>query len=126
MILQDQTVVVVVDDLFFLSKIQTTLSQLGMSTHVLTSQQALEDYLRAATPALVVIDLTLRMAAAVELIGTIRAAHPALPVPILAFGPHVAVEAQRQALQAGATQVVSKSEFSRHLPELIRRHVLQQ
>jgi two-component system cell cycle response regulator DivK len=122
----DHTVLVLVDDLFFLSKIQTTLRHIGMSAQVLTSPQALGDYLRTATPALAVIDLTLRVAAAVDLIGIIRAEPLARDVPILAFGPHVAADAQRQARQAGATQVVAKSEFSRHLPDLIRRYVRQQ
>jgi CheY-like chemotaxis protein len=126
MTMQDHTVLVLVDDLFFLSKIQTTLRHIGMSAQVLTSPQALGDYLRTATPALAVIDLTLRVAAAVDLIGIIRAEPLARDVPILAFGPHVAADAQRQALQAGATQVVAKSEFSRHLPDLIRRYVRQQ
>jgi hypothetical protein len=35
----------------------------------------------------------------------------------------VAVELQQQALQAGAQRVVAKSEFSRHLAELIRQYV---
>ena len=122
----DHTVLVVVDDLFFVSKIQTTLRHLGMAVQVHTSPQALGEYLRTTTPALVVIDLTLRVAAAVDLIGTVRAEPSARTVPILAFGPHVAVDAQQQALQAGATHVVAKSEFSRHLPDLIRRYVLRQ
>ena len=44
---------------------------------------------------------------------------------ILAFGAHVAVETQQQALQAGADRVVAKSAFSNHLPDLIQQFVAQ-
>jgi CheY-like chemotaxis protein len=44
---------------------------------------------------------------------------------VLAFGAHVAVETQQQALQAGADRVVAKSTFSHHLPDLIQQFVIQ-
>jgi len=120
------TVVVVVDDLFFLTKIQTTLSHLGLATRVMTQRPALQDYVRTATaPMLMVVDLTLRADDAVSVISTIRATDSGAPVSILAFGAHVAVETHRQALQAGADQVVAKSEFSRRLPDLIQQFVPQ-
>ena len=120
------TVVVVVDDLFFLTKIQTTLSHLGLATRVMTQRPALQDYVRTATaPMLMVVDLTLRADDAVSVISTIRATDSSAPVSILAFGAHVAVETRQQALQAGADQVVAKSEFSRRLPDLIQQFVPQ-
>jgi CheY-like chemotaxis protein len=118
------TVLVVVDDLFFLTKIQTTLSHLGLATRVMTQRPALQEYVRTATaPMLVVVDLTLRADDAVSVISTIRATDSGAPVSILAFGAHVAVETSQQALQAGADQVVAKSEFSRRLPDLIQQFV---
>ena len=120
------TVLVVVDDLFFLTKIQTTLSHLGLATQVMTQRPALQEYVRTATaPMLVVVDLTLRADDAVSVISTIRATDSSAPVSILAFGAHVAVETRQQALQAGADQVVAKSEFSRRLPDLIQQFVPQ-
>jgi len=120
------TVLVVVDDLFFLTKIQTTLSHLGLATQVMTQRPALQEYVRTATaPMLVVVDLTLRADDAVSVISAIRATDSGAPVSILAFGAHVAVETHQQALQAGADQVVAKSEFSRRLPDLIQQFVPQ-
>jgi CheY-like chemotaxis protein len=121
------TVLVIVDDLFFLSKIQATLSHLGLTTQTLTQRTALQEYVRTATlPLLIVVDLTLRVDDAVSLIGTLRATDSAAPVSILAFGAHVAVETRQQALQAGADRVVAKSEFSRHLPDLIQSFVTRE
>jgi len=79
----------------------------------------------AGTPVLAVVDLTLRTDDAVAVISAIRATDSGAPMAILAFGAHVAVETQQQALQAGADRVVAKSTFSNHLPDLIQQFVVQ-
>src|SRR5215510_13989556 len=118
--MEQPIVLVIVDDLFFLTKIQTTLKHLGMIGQVMTPPVSLQDYIRTAmTPALIIVDLTLRMDDAVAVIRTIRATERGVPIPILAFGSHVAVETRQQALQAGADRVVAKSELAHHLPDLI-------
>lgn len=122
--MEQPTVLVVVDDLFFLTKIQTTLTHLGLAAQVMTRRAALQEYVRTAiAPVLVVVDLTLRVDDAVSVIGTIRATESGTPISILAFGAHVAVATRQQALQAGADRVVAKSEFSNHLPDLIQQFV---
>ena len=124
--MEQPRVLVVVDDLFFLTKIQTTLKHLGLTAQVLTQRGAIQACLKAAvTPVLVIVDLTLRADEAVAVISAIRAADISAPIAILAFGAHVAVEIQQQALQAGADRVVAKSTFSHHLPDLIQQFVVQ-
>ena len=124
--MEQPRVLVVVDDLFFLTKIQTTLTHLGLTAQVLTQRAAIQAYVKAAvTPVLVVVDLTLRTDDAVAVISAIRATDSGAPMAILAFGAHVAVETQQQALQAGADRVVAKSTFSNHLPDLIQQFVVQ-
>jgi CheY-like chemotaxis protein len=119
-------VLVVVDDLFFLTKIQTTLTHLGLTSRVLTQRAAIQAYVKAAvTPVLVVVDLTLRTDDAVAVISAIRTTDSGVLIAILAFGAHVAIETRQQALQAGADQVVAKSAFSNHLPDLIQQFVVQ-
>jgi CheY-like chemotaxis protein len=120
--MQPQTVLVVIDDLFFLSKVRVTLEHLGLAAQVMTDPDRLLAYVQETPLALAVVDLTLQTGDAVSLIQAIRAANCASRVPILAFGAHVAVDIQQQAFQAGADQVVAKSEFSRRLPDLIRQH----
>ena len=123
--MEQPRVLVVVDDLFFLTKIQTTLTHLGLTSRVLTQRAAIQAYVKAAvTPVLVVVDLTLRTDDAVAVISAIRATDSGAPMAILAFGAHVAVETQQQALQAGADRVVAKSTFSNHLPDLIQQFVV--
>jgi CheY-like chemotaxis protein len=125
--MEQPRVLVVVDDLFFLTKIQTTLKHLGLTAQVLTQRTAIQAYVKAALmPVLAVVDLTLRTDDAVAVINAIRATDSGTPIAILAFGAHVAVETQQQALQAGADRVVAKSTFSNHLPELIQQFVVQE
>ena len=120
--MEQPNVLVIVDDLFFLTKIQTTLKHLGMTGQVITQHVSWQDYIETAMPpALVIVDLTLRMDDAVAVIRTLRATERGGPIPILAFGSHVAVETRQQALQAGADRVVAKSEFANHLPDLIQQ-----
>jgi CheY-like chemotaxis protein len=120
--MEQPRILVVVDDLFFLTKIQTTLQHLGLAAQVMTQRAALQEYIRTAVPpALVIVDLTLRTDDAVAVIRTIRATEGGAPVPILAFGSHVAVDTRQQALQAGVNRVVAKSELSNHLPDLIQQ-----
>ena len=120
--MEQPRVLVVVDDLFFLTKIQTTLKHLGLTAQVLTQSAAIQTYVKAtAAPVLVVVDLTLRTNDAVDMIQTIRATERGAAIPILAFGSHVAVKTRQQALQAGADRVVAKSELSNHLPDLIQQ-----
>jgi CheY-like chemotaxis protein len=123
--MEQRSVLVVIDDLFFLSKVQTTLQHLGLTSTVITAPAALQAYLQHTIPALAVVDLTLRTGDAVYLLSTIRSTPSGEHIPILAFGSHVAVDIRQQAIQAGADHVVAKSEFSKHLPDLIQQHVAQ-
>lgn len=120
------TVLVVVDDLFFLTKIQTTLTHLALPSRVVTQWPALEQQLQQCdTAVLMVVDLTLRTGDPVALISTSRTVERSAPLAILAFGSHVAVDIRQQALQAGADRVVAKSEFSQDLPALIQQLTVQ-
>jgi hypothetical protein len=41
-------------------------------------------------------------------------------IRVLAFGPHVAVEAMHRAREAGADAVLARGAFDRRLPEILR------
>jgi len=118
---QQPTVAMVIDDLFFVSKVQSPLIALGLLPRPLTTCPALEAYLQTAPmPILMIVDLTLRSADALAMMHTLRASPRGAAVPILAFGAHVAVEMTQKALAAGATRVVAKSTLSQHFVELVQ------
>lgn len=122
--MQQPTVVAVIDDLFFQAKVRTTLQHLGLAADVVPNGGRLQARLQEGdAPALVIVDLTLRSDDATSLIRELRAAEHGRSMPILAFGSHVAVEVQKEALQAGASQVVAKSAFAKRLPQLVRQFV---
>lgn len=122
--MQEPAVVAVIDDLFFQAKVGTALQQMGMAAQVVPDGGPLQARLQGGSaPALVIVDLTLRGSDATSLIRDLRAAPHGNAVPILAFGSHVAVDVRKQALEAGASQVVAKSAFAKHLPELVRQFV---
>ena len=122
--MQQPTVVAVIDDLFFQAKVRTALQHLGLAAEIVPNGGRLQARLQGGgVPALVIVDLTLRGDDATALIRDLRAEEHGRSVPILAFGSHVAVEVQKQALQAGASQVVAKSAFAKRLPQLVRQFV---
>lgn len=60
---------------------------------------------------------------AIELIEALRGKDgldPGRRIHILAFGPHVAEEAFRQARDAGADAVLARGAFDRRLPDILR------
>ena len=118
--MQQPTVVAVIDDLFFQAKVRTALQHLGLAADIVSDGDRLQG---GDAPSLVIVDLTLRSGDANSLIRNLRAAEHGSSGPILAFGSHVAVEVQKQALQAGASQVVAKSAFAKRLPQLVRQFV---
>ena len=122
--MQQPTVVAVIDDLFFQAKVRTALQHLGLAAEIVPNGGRLQARLQGGgVPALVIVDLTLRGGDATALIRDLRAEEHGRSVPILAFGSHVDVEVRKQALQAGASQVVAKSAFAKRLPQLVRQFV---
>ena len=122
--MQQPTVIAVIDDLFFQAKVRTALQHLGLVAEIVPNGGRLHARLQTdAAPTLIIVDLTLRSGDAISLIRDLRAAPYGRSAPVLAFGSHVAVEVQKQALQAGASQVVAKSAFAKRLPQLVRQFV---
>ncbi len=69
--------------------------------------------------ALLLVDLDLGEPA-LDLIQQARTSDPALP--IITWGPHVAVDLLKRAGQAGASEVMTRGSFTANLPEIISAH----
>lgn len=117
-----ETVVLIVDDLMFLPKLEGTLHSLGYRPVVATNSADLSRALFTA-PVLTIVDLfsqTFDWEALVRLIkgpGK-KAAH----VPVLGFGPHVDLELRERALAAGCQAVVGRSAIVNQLAGLVEKH----
>ena len=108
-------VLAIVDDLMFQAKIQGAAAPVGVEVRIAkTLVQAQE---ASSEAAVVIVDLGLGSADPLEIIRTLRAQHPA--VPIIGYGSHVETDLLAQARAAGCTTVLPRSAFVQQLPRLL-------
>ena len=115
-----ETIVLIVDDLLFLSKLEDTLRYLGYQPLTATNETDLTRALFTA-PVLAIVDLfsqSFNWETLVRFIKNSKAAH----VPILGFGPHVDLQLREQALASRCTAVVGRGAIVSQLPHLIEKY----
>lgn len=112
----DAQVVALETDLFFAVKIRDTLARAGYATRVTRTVEALREALTSGEYQLALVNLAAR---GVDWQAGIKAAQDA-GIPAIAYGPHVDLDAQTAARQAGATRVIANSRLG-DLPALIAR-----
>jgi hypothetical protein len=115
-----ETIVLIVDDLMFLPKLENGLTHLGYRPVAATNES---DLTRALfqSPVLVIVDLFSKgfdWVALIELIKKSKAG----PVPVLGFGPHVDLSLREKALVAGCDAVVGRGAIAGQLPHLVEKH----
>lgn len=115
-----RTVIAVVDDLFFASKIRGTADQLGITVRFARTVDALSEAARRERPALIICDLHSQKIDPIELAKQLKADEQLRSIPLLGFFSHVQTELQHQAEQAGFDRVMPRSAFTRTLPDILR------
>jgi PleD family two-component response regulator len=115
-------ILAVVDDLFFIVKINDAAKRAGMLVEFLKSERDLLDKALAEPPALVIVDLNCASARPLDLIATLKHEPALRGVSVIAFVSHVHGELKMQAHNAGADMVLARSAFSLNLPQILRRH----
>jgi CheY-like chemotaxis protein len=114
----DRTVVAVVDDLMFGSRIRAAAKQAGVRAVFVRNAEDLVS--RAAGADLVLLDLNTRWLDAPAAVRSLKANAATATVRVVAFGPHVEGDALTAARKAGADQVLARSAFVKLLPDLLR------
>ena len=113
-------ILVVVDDLFFLAKIQQTARQVGVPIETVEPSkaevQAAEGPVRS-----VILDLNHRSGKAVDTIRTLKENQATKNVRLLAFLSHVQSDLAAAARDAGCDVVLARSAFSQQLPQLLMK-----
>ncbi|HEX7295092.1 MAG TPA: response regulator [Pyrinomonadaceae bacterium] len=112
-----RTVIALVDDMFFASKIRATAEALGVSVSFPRSKEALMEKLTQSPAGLIIVDLHNQRLDVMELAKAIKEQNH--EVPLLGFFSHVEVELQRKALSSGFDQVIPRSVFARDLAEIL-------
>ncbi len=115
-----QTIVAVLNDLIFGTKIRSTANSLGISVSIIGSAAELSVALDRVRPSLVIVDLDSIGASALDVVG-IAVSHPCGP-HVVAYLSHVNTELATRARDAGASAVMPRSRFSSDLPKLLRYH----
>jgi CheY-like chemotaxis protein len=113
-------VLVLVDDLFFLSKLNETARHVGVTLQTVPTGDALVQAASSSTPKLVLVDLNARQGAldAVERLGkTPQSGAP----PVIAFLSHVQTELAEKARAAGCQQVLPRSKFTADLAQILQQ-----
>ena len=109
-------VLAIIDDLFFVAKVQAAARQSGVELKTTTAASFDAATLKTLQPAAVIIDLDCQSADPASLIKQIKE----LAVPVIGFVSHVNIEKQNQAVAAGIDRWMPRSEFSANLPKILR------
>ena len=118
-IIMTQTVISVVDDMFFASKIRAVAEAAGVVLSFPRSVEAVVSKARETKPGLIVVDLHNQRIEPVALARALKSDEELRGIKLLGFFSHVQTELQRNALGAGFDQVIPRSVFARDLPNLL-------
>jgi hypothetical protein len=118
-----------IEDLFFLAKIQETAKKVGVKVGFLKNEKEaiakLTDGEEGERPSLIVFDLNNFNAKPLSLIPKIKAKLKK-STSIIGFLSHVQADLKAKAIEAGCDTVMPRSAFSQNLPNLLRRHGLDE
>ena len=114
-----RTVVAVVDDMFFASKIRAAAEALAVEIAFPRNRELLLAKVAEKKPDLIVVDLHNQKVDVLELVRQLKSMEEFAGVPLLGFFSHVQKELQQAALAAGYDQVIPRSVFSRDLAQIL-------
>lgn len=112
-------ILVLVEDLIFLSKIRETAKLLNIELSVIPPAK-LEESLASGAVSVVICDLNFPGGRALEAVRAMKRDEVLRSVPVLAFVSHVQAELATAAREAGCDVVMARSAFSLRLPEILR------
>jgi len=119
-----------IEDLFFLAKIQETARKLGIKVGFVKAEKDVVAKLAEGTeqdrPSLIVFDLNNANAKPLTLIPKIRTKLKKGKTSIIGFLSHIQGDLKVKAIEAGCDMVMPRSAFSQNLPNLLRRHGLDE
>ncbi|MGH9470460.1 MAG: hypothetical protein ACRD1N_08980 [Terriglobia bacterium] len=110
------SILVVVEDLFFFSRIQQTAQQLGVSIEPAPPEKLLER-LRQGPARAIFVDLNHRSGLALDSIRELKS--EGIAVPVIGFLSHVQGDLAAAARAAGCDRVMARSAFTQKLSELL-------
>src|SRR5258706_13061769 len=114
-----RSVIAVVDDLFFASKIRGAAEELGVMVKFARNADAMLAAARRDHPDLIIFDLNSERANPAEMARQLKADEQLRSVPLLGFFSHVQIELRQEAEAAGIDQVLPRSAFTTQLNQIL-------
>src|SRR3954452_17574213 len=114
-----QTVISVVDDMFFASKIRAVAEAAGVAISFPRNLEAVVSKARETKPGLIVVDLHNQRIDPVAVARALKSGEDLRGIRLLGFFSHVQTELKMNALSAGFDEVIPRSVFARDLAELL-------
>jgi CheY-like chemotaxis protein len=111
----------VLDDLFFMVKINESAKLAGIPVEFVKSEIDAIEKAREG-PSVILIDLNFGGIDAVGLITRLKGAAETKAVPLIGYISHVQVELKQRAQAAGCDMVIARSAFSQNLLQILKRH----
>jgi PleD family two-component response regulator len=115
-----KTVLVVVNDIFFYTKIRDALRPQGFVLERARAQEEVPAKAAALRPVALILNMNDEKLDAFLALEQLRASSARHALPILAFANHEEVETWRRARELGVSKIVSRNEFSSHTRELVQ------
>lgn len=112
-------IVAVVEDIFFLAKIQQTGRQLGIAVDSV-APGALQERLVQNGANAILLDLNHRSGKAIAVLEGLNGNSATREIPVVAFLSHVQTGLAQAARAAGCSRVMARSAFSQQLPVLLQ------
>lgn len=113
------TIIAVVDDLFFASKIRGTAEQIGTRVQFSRSIPDAVTKARGEAPVLIIADLNASCCDVLELARALKGDDALMGVPLLGFFSHIQTELQQAAMEAGYDRVMPRSAFTKNLVDIL-------
>ena len=107
-----------IDDIFFQAKLIETAKHTGVDLKSFSAGDTLLAEANQAPPKLIIVDLNARNAPT-ETIAALRSRNSRIPV--IAFFSHVQTDLAQRARQAGCTEVMPRSKFTKDLAAIFSR-----
>lgn len=119
----NRTVVVLVDDLFWRTKIEHTAKSASRSVVFVSDPDELATKVNVETVALVVVDLSLRKDP-FGAIAKLKKSPKTKAIPIIGYYEHVRKDMQKKGVEAGCDEVLPRSTFSERFGDLVLKYAL--
>ena len=116
-------ILVFIDDLFFMAKVQETARKLNVKLKFVKSDKEVLEMVAGGEekPSLIIIDLNHHTVKPLVVIPKLKAKFKK-ETNIIGFLSHLQGELKVKAQEAGCDMVLPRSAFSQNLPQLLRRH----